>query len=338
MKIKHNISLRPYNTFGVEAYAGQLIELENRQEVTGYFSSANRIPDKLLILGAGSNILFTRDFQGVIIRYINKQFKIIREDSRHVWIQCNAGINWHEFVLKTIHMGFQGLENLSLIPGTMGAAPVQNIGAYGVEIKDFLDSVEFLDFRDATIYTISKSECKLKYRDSIFKNELNGKGLILNVTLKLNKIPAYRTSYKDIREKIDEMKITDLNAALISSVVIAIRKTKLPDPAVTGNAGSFFKNPVVGPVEMKILKKDFPELPSFKTGKNSYKLSAAWLIEQCGWKGYVKGHTGVHPHQPLVLINRGNAAGQEILDLAQEIKSSVKKKFNIILEPEINVI
>ena len=339
MKISHNISLRPFNTFGIDCSANELIEFDNKNEILDYFSRTGK-PDtgKLLILGGGSNVLFTQNFEGTILKFNGKEFKKGPEDNYRVHLHGEAGINWHEFVLFSIKSGYQGLENLSLIPGLMGAAPIQNIGAYGVEIKDFIESVEYFDLETKNIYLLPKTDCKFGYRDSIFKKQLKGKIIILSVQLILNKVPQYNIIYKDLKNIVTERGITELSPSIISNLVIEIRRSKLPDPAITGNAGSFFKNPVVEMEKGEQLKKEYEELPLYSIGSGLYKISAAWLIERSNWKGVVKGQAGVHEKQPLVLINLGHATGMDILNLAMEIKESVKMKFGIVLEPEINII
>ncbi len=338
MNVRYEISLKPYNTFGVECTADELIELHSPDETKEYFDGRDPGLKKILLLGGGSNILFTGDFHGTVIKYSSKDYNIIQEDDNHVWIKGGAGIPWHDLVLRTINSGYQGLENLSLIPGLLGAAPIQNIGAYGVEIKDFLESVEIHDLSTGQIRTVSNPECEFEYRDSIFKRELKNKVIILSVTLKLNKHPEYNITYKDIENKIHEKGLKNLNAKVISELVVEIRKSKLPDPAVTGNAGSFFKNPVLNGDEINQLRTFYPDVPHFEYKNHLFKVPAAWMIEKCGWKGYRKGNVGVHKNQPLVLLNLGNASGKEIFRLSDEIRSSVKNKFGIFLEPEINIV
>jgi UDP-N-acetylmuramate dehydrogenase len=339
MRIYHDVSLRSYNTFGIDCTARELIEFEDREEIAGYFLG-NRTSDLsgLLVLGGGSNILFTKNVDGTIVKFTGTEIQNDPENTDHIHIRGEAGINWHEFVLKTIEAGYQGLENLSLIPGQLGAAPIQNIGAYGVEIQDYLDVVEYFDLVKKEFVTLSNADCRFGYRDSIFKHELKGNAMILSVQFKLNKVPHYNISYKDLQNKLSGKNISDLTPSLISDLVIEIRRSKLPDPAITGNAGSFFKNPVVAQETAEQLKKEFPGITAYGNGPGLVKISAAWLIDQCKWKGVSRGQAGVHDRQPLVLINRGKATGMDILNLALEIRESVEKKFGIILEPEINIV
>jgi len=337
MKILKNISLKPYNSFGVESLAEELIEFNFKNEIIDFFKSRlNR--RKILILGGGSNVLFINNYRGIIVRYLGSEISIVKEDERNVWIKGEAGLEWHQFVISSIDMGYQGLENLSLIPGTLGAAPIQNIGAYGVEIKDFIESVQAVDISSGEIIQFNSNECEFDYRDSIFKKKLKGKFAILNVTLKLNKVPKFNVTYKDIQQKLKEKKIQNLNSKTISDIVIEIRKNKLPDPEILGNAGSFFKNPFVSQEELNLFKARFPDLPSYPYKNNINKVSAAWLIDQCGWKGIIKSNVGIYKNQPLVIINYGMASGKEIYEIALEIQASVLNKFGIKLEPEINII
>jgi UDP-N-acetylmuramate dehydrogenase len=338
MKIYHNVSLKPFNTFGIDCSAEELIEFEDKNEISDFFRKGIAPTGKQLVLGGGSNVLFTRDFDGTILRFTGKKSEIISEEDRFIHWSGEAGINWHEFVLKTIGSGYQGLENLSMIPGSLGAAPIQNIGAYGVEIKSYIEGVEYFDLNNRIFRSLSNSECRFDYRDSIFKHALKNRTIILAVSFKLNKIPVYNILYKDLKKKIEERGITEVSPSIISSLVIEIRKSKLPDPAVTGNAGSFFKNPIVTTKIAANLKKEFPGIVSFDNGHETVKLSAAWMIDQCNLKGYVKGQAGIHQNQPLVIVNLGRATGKEILELAMEVKERVYEKFKIMLEPEINII
>jgi UDP-N-acetylmuramate dehydrogenase len=338
MIVSENVPLRSYNTFGINSTAKKVIDFENDHEITGFFSTRKHSSEKYLILGCGSNILFTSDFDGTIIRLRSQEYSVIKENKDYVWIKGDAGLNWNHFVLNTLKLGYQGLENLTLIPGTLGAAPIQNIGAYGVEIENFLESVDILDIESGAIQTLKKKECGFGYRNSIFKESLRWKAVILNVTLRLNKIPRLNISYRDIQNKLQEKGIKDITALMISSLVSEIRKSKLPDPAETGNAGSVFKNPVISMEDYKELKSEFSTMPVFPVNMDKVKVPAAWLIEQCGWKGVQKGNVAVSSRHSLIIINTGQATGMEIYALIQAIKKSVLEKFKIELELEINVV
>jgi len=294
--------------------------------------------ERFLIVGEGSNLLFRDNFSGLIITSNMDGIRIMEEDDRHAWIEVEAGMKWHKFVLETIRMGFQGLENLSLIPGKVGAAPIQNIGAYGVEISQFIESVIALDIPSREKVEFSREECTFGYRKSIFKTTLKGQTMILSVRLRLNKIPDFNISYDKIHETLDRQGVSELSAGAISRAVIDIRRNKLPDPDRIGNAGSFFKNPVVDKMDFEGLKAEFPDITGYQAGKEEIKIPAAWLIEKCGWKGKRTNGAGVHEHHALVLVNYGNATGKEIYDLSEKIRESVASKFGIILEPEVNII
>jgi UDP-N-acetylmuramate dehydrogenase len=338
MLLRENYSLKPHNTFGIESTAKRYIELHSRDEAWNFFKNNSLRYDEILILGAGSNILFISDFPGIVVHYTPSHFSIVKEDCDHVWLAGDAGINWNDFVSLSLNMGYQGLENLTLIPGTLGAAPVQNIGAYGVELGNFLESVEVIDLQSGKMFILDSNDCCFGYRDSVFKKDLKGKILILSVTLRLNKKNEFNILYKDIREKIGVKGINSLTALEISKIVAGIRSSKLPDPGVTGNAGSVFKNPVIPDVEFATMTNLYGSVPSYALPGGQKKIPAAWLIEKCGWKGFRRGQVGVYEKQPLVLINAGNATGKEIYDLIIEIRSSVSQKFNIDLDLEINVI
>ena len=338
MKILHNYPLSSYNYFKVQAYAHELILIEREEDYAELINrkNFNKIPS--LILGDGSNILFTRDFEGTCIKTGLSDISKIKENEEYTWLRIEAGFNWHSLVVKTIEMGLQGLENLSLIPGTVGAAPVQNIGAYGVEIEQFIDQVEALDLEVGEVLLFNARDCEFEYRSSIFKNRLKNRFFIKSITLRLNKKPSFNTSYDKIQETLELLNLTDINAKNISDAVIHIRKSKLPDPAKTGNAGSFFKNPIIDKTDFEGLKAEFPRIPSYQLDKFNFKIPAAWLIEECGWKGKRIGDAGVNPNQSLVLVNLGSASGKDILSLSEKIKKDVAQKFGIELQPEVNII
>ncbi|HEY4336630.1 MAG TPA: UDP-N-acetylmuramate dehydrogenase, partial [Puia sp.] len=290
------------------------------------------------ILGGGSNILFTKDFGGLVLKNNIRGIELIREDEHHVYVRVGAGENWQGFVEYCLQRNWAGVENLSLIPGSVGATPMQNIGAYGVEIKEVFYELEAWSLEENKVYSFSLNDCELGYRDSVFKQRYRGKFVILNVVYRLNKIPKFNIAYGAIREELDQMDVGQLSIQAISEAVINIRRSKLPDPAKIGNAGSFFKNPVVGADRFVQLQSSFPGIAGFPNSGGTVKLAAAWLIEQCGWKGYRKGDAGCHERQALVLVNYGQASGAEILALSEEIATSVRTKFGVGLEREVNII
>lgn len=338
MNIQQNISLKQYNTFGIDVNAKEFVSVDTLEELQILCQAFNLNERKLLILGGGSNLLLTDHFNGMVIHVNLKGIQVMHENDEHVWIKSMAGEVWHKFVLWCVERNFAGLENLSLIPGYVGAAPMQNIGAYGVELKHTFDSLEAVEIATGEIKKFTNDECKFGYRESIFKHEAKGKYIIASVTFKLNKKPLFNTTYGAIQQTLEKMQVNELSIKAISDAVIAIRSSKLPDPKMLGNAGSFFKNPEIDVQQYEQLKANFPELVAYPAGKDKVKLAAGWLIEQCGWKGKVVGHTGSHKDQALVLVNYGNATGQEILDLAQQIQISVKEKFGVDIVPEVNVV
>ncbi len=293
---------------------------------------------QLLILDGGSNILFTKDFDGYVIKLSSRGIVKTEENSTHAFIRANAGENWHEFVSWCINNEYGGLENLSLIPGNVGAAPIQNIGAYGVEQKDVFESLEAVSLETGEKAVFNKDDCRFGYRDSIFKRELKDKFIILAVTYRLLKTPEFNLSYGDLKRIFEGKSAKEITLKQVSDVVCNIRNSKLPDPATIGNAGSFFKNPVVSKKQYFDLMKKYPGLPGYPTNSDDYKIAAGWMIDQLGWKGYRKGDAGVCETQALVLVNYGNARGEEILQLASMIQQSVKEAYNISLEPEVNII
>lgn len=338
MKILKNPSLSALNTFHFPVSAREMVILESHEDYEHLSNSYNLLHEKYMVIGEGSNILFRKDFDGIILSSSMDQIRILKENDNHAWIEVDSGLNWHHFVQKTISMGYQGLENLSLIPGKVGAAPIQNIGAYGVEISQFIQSINVLDIPSKRILTFSKDECAFGYRTSIFKTSYKNQAIIKNVRLRLNKIPEYNISYDSIKETLDMMNINELSAEVISKAVVHIRKKKLPDPDKIGNAGSFFKNPVVDKTDFEGLRAEFPDIRARDNGKGAYKIPAAWLIDQCGWKGRRIKDAGVYPKHSLILVNYGNATGKEIYDLSVQIQKSVAKKFGILLETEVNIL
>jgi len=331
-----NISLKPYNTFGINAYAKSFVSvttLDQLIEITNTFKD-------LYILSGGSNVLITKNITKPVIHLNTKGLTVIQSENQNtVFVQAMAGENWHEFVLWTLDHNFGGLENLSLIPGNVGTSPMQNIGAYGVEIKDVFYKLEALEIATGVIKTFYKKDCSFGYRESVFKNIYKGKYIIVNVTFQLTKKQhKLQTSYGAIQDELKKKNILKPSIKDVSNAIIAIRKSKLPDPKKIGNSGSFFKNPVISTDLFKILEKENPNIPSYNISKKQIKIPAGWLIEQCGFKGKRFENVGVHENQALVLVNYGNATGKEILDLAKKILHSVSNKFNIDLEIEVNII
>ncbi|MDX2191059.1 MAG: UDP-N-acetylmuramate dehydrogenase [Bacteroidota bacterium] len=337
MKIIHNQSLITFNTFKIDAIAKYFVEVQIVDELLELIQKPEFRSNNKLIIGGGSNLLFTKDYDGIVIKINIKGIELISDDSQFSVLKVGAGEVWHEFVQYCINNNLSGIENLSLIPGNVGASPIQNIGAYGVEVKDYIQSLEAVNVLDGTIKSFSNAECAFGYRDSIFKKEEKNKWIITYVVFRLSKKPVLNTSYGAIN---DELVRQNLEPSIknISKVVIDIRRSKLPDPNEIGNAGSFFKNPVVSNDKLDELKMNFPNIPNYPQDSNSIKLAAGWLIEQCGWKGKVVGNTGSHKHQALVLVNYGNASGNEIKELAEKIQSSVYEKFGVNIEPEVNMI
>ncbi|MDR0792151.1 MAG: UDP-N-acetylmuramate dehydrogenase [Chitinophagaceae bacterium] len=339
MQIQQNVSLKHYNSFGVEASARFFAPFASLQDLEEIVSDKYFLQNKSMILGGGSNILFTKNFDGLVIKNNLKGIKLVKEDDEYYYVKAYGGELWHEFVLYCLSHNYAGVENLSLIPGTVGASPVQNIGAYGIEIKDVLYELEAFHLYEKSIWRFLLSACAFGYRDSIFKNNLKDKFVILNVTYRLRKQPVFNVSYGAIEQELEKMGVKELSIRAISQAVINIRTSKLPDPKQIGNAGSFFKNPVVEKEKYELLKTNFPAVVGYETpDKAMVKLAAGWLIEQCGWKGFRKGDAGVNAMQALVLVNYGNAKGSEIFDLSNEIIMSVEKKFGVKLSVELKIL
>jgi len=336
MQIQPNFSLRPYNTFGIDVRAKYFSAFSNIEQLKELTTHDSRLTT--FILGGGSNILFTKDFDGHVLKNDIRGIAKINEDEEYVYVKVGAGENWHQFVLFCIQNNWQGIENLSLIPGNVGASPMQNIGAYGVEIREVFLELSAFHLHDRTVYRFSVNDCEFGYRESVFKRKYKDQFAILDVTYRLNKIPRYNTSYGAVEKELERMKVSSLSIAAISQAIINIRTSKLPDPAVIGNAGSFFKNPSVPREKFKDLKAEFQNIIGYENSEGAIKLAAGWLIEQCGWKGYRKGDAGCYEKQALVLVNYGNASGKEIYNLSGEILKSVKDKFGVELEREVNII
>ena len=338
MQILENISLKPLNTFGIDAKARLFASFSSVDELQDLLTTNYNQKSNNLILGGGSNILLTGDFDGMVLKNEIKGIQVIHEDAHHIDVKVGAGENWHQFVLHSIQHNWAGVENLSLIPGNVGASPMQNIGAYGVEIKDVFYSLEAYNTEDKKVYTFTLNDCEFGYRESVFKRKYKDQFVILNVTYRLNKQPSFNTSYGAIEQELEKMGVKELSIQSISQAVINIRSSKLPDPKVIGNAGSFFKNPSVTKEKFEQLKIQFPSIVGYNNPDGTVKLAAGWLIEQCGWKGFRRGDAGCHAKQALVLVNYGNAQGKDIYNLSEEILQSVKDKFAVTLEREVNII
>lgn len=339
MTIRHNLSLRPYNSFGIDVSARQFAAFTSVEELAELVTGNTiRSTDPLLILGGGSNVLFTQNLDGWVLKNELKGIELVKEEEDHYYIKAQAGENWHGFVQYCIMHQYAGIENLSLIPGNVGASPMQNIGAYGVEIKDVFHELSAYDLLEKNIRRFGLADCAFGYRDSVFKNRYKGRYVILDVTYRLNKKPDFQTGYGAISQELDRMGVQELSIGAIAQAVINIRSSKLPDPKQVGNAGSFFKNPVISSVQYTLLQKQYPAIPGYAAGEGYTKIAAGWLIEQCGWKGYRKGDAGCYDKQALVLVNYGKATGREIWTLSQSIIDSVQEKFAIVLEREVNIL
>jgi UDP-N-acetylmuramate dehydrogenase len=338
MKIEENISLKPFNTFGIEAKARYFVEVKTDAEILDLIKNDIFKYGRIQILNGGSNTLFTSDFDGLVVKIATRGISLIDENDDYVFLKAKAGVNWHEFVTFCIENNYGGLENLSLIPGNVGAAPIQNIGAYGVEQKDCFYELEAIELSTGQIRTFTHLDCRFDYRNSIFKQEFKDKLIILSVTYRLNKNPEFNTTYGAITAEIERMGVKNLSLKAIGDAVCSIRRSKLPDTEKIGNAGSFFKNPLVTKEKYLNLINDFPGLVAFPANEGNYKLAAGWLIENLGWKGFRRGDAGVCETQALVLVNYGQAKGSEITDLANEIKFSIKNRFGVDLELEVNII
>jgi UDP-N-acetylmuramate dehydrogenase len=337
LNIQQHISLLPYNTFGIDVNAASFIEINSLSDlqaavVDGIFKG------KHLILGGGSNMLLGADFDGTVLKNNLKGIEILKQDADYVWIKAAGGEVWHQLVMYCVDNGYGGIENMSLIPGTVGAAPMQNIGAYGVELTDVFYELTAIDILTGELRLFSHFECHFGYRSSVFKTTEKGRYFITDVTLRLSKHPEVKISYGAIKDVLAEKGQIRPTIKDVSDAVIAIRSSKLPDPKVLGNAGSFFKNPEIPEEQYTNLKQTFPAIPGYPAPQGLIKVPAGWLIEQCGWKGKRVGNTGAHKDQALVLVNYGGATGAEIMQLAAQIQQSVLEKFNISITPEVNLI
>ncbi len=338
MKIQENVSLRPYNTFGFEARARYFVAVTTVGQLQELLRDPRWATTPKWILGGGSNVLLTQDVDALVIRIEIKGTEIVNEDDNQIWLRVGAGENWHAFVLYCVMKGYGGVENLSLIPGTVGAAPMQNIGAYGVEIKDVFQELEAVETATGALRTFDAAACAFGYRESVFKTSLKDQYIITSVTFRLQKKPVYNVSYGDIQKTLDGMGVAEPSVTAISEAVTKIRRSKLPDPAQIGNAGSFFKNPEIPKVQFEALQISFPAVPGYPVDGDKVKVPAGWLIEQAGWKGHRAGTVGVHDRQALVLVHHGQGTGQEIKALAEKVQASVQEKFGIRLTPEVNFV
>ena len=335
--IQENISLIPYNTFGIAATAKYFAEINTYADLNALLKESLLQEAPLLILGGGSNVLFTKDYEGLVIKMsipgISQQ-----ADGNGVLVNAGAGVVWNDFVQYCVKHELAGVENLSLIPGTVGASPIQNIGAYGVELKDVFYSCRAYEIETGEKRDFNYADCQFGYRDSVFKNELKGKYIISEVTFRLSREARLNTTYGAIQAELDKREIVSPTIAAVSQVVADIRVSKLPDPSTIGNAGSFFKNPVVAKEKLDQIKNCYPEIVNYPVGDSQFKLAAGWLIEQCGFKGMVVGHTGTWKNQALVLVNHGGATGQEVYSFSESIIKEVCQKFDVTLEREVNIL
>jgi len=337
VQIQHNISLKKYNSFGIEAFAKHFASISNIEDLKTILQ-LNEYKNRF-ILGGGSNMLLTKNIDALVLHINLKGITIVSEDDTSVIVKANAGENWHEFVLWCIAHDFGGLENLSLIPGNVGTAPIQNIGAYGVELKDTFISCETLDIETLKTKSFNNSECKFDYRNSIFKQDLKGQQIITSVTFKLSKLNhVLHTNYGAVALQLETMHVTNPTIRDVSNAVIAIRESKLPNPKDIGNSGSFFKNPVISMKKFEDLKLNFPEIPGYPISSDTIKIPAGWLIEKAGFKGKRFDNYGVHDKQALVLVNYGDAKGIDILKLSKTIQKTIKRIFHIAIEAEVNIL
>lgn len=338
MLISENVLLQSFNTFGIPAKARYFATFSSIAELRDILKDPALKGLPHMILGGGSNMLFTKDFDGILLKNEMKGITVVKDDDEYVYVKAGAGENWHGFVMDCIRHNRAGLENLSLIPGNVGASPMQNIGAYGVEIKDTFYELEAFHLEDLKTVTFNNEDCEFGYRESVFKRKYKGQFAIISVTFRLSKHPHFNIRYGAIEEELKRMGVTELSIQAISQAVINIRSSKLPNPAEIGNAGSFFKNPTIDGATYEHLKAAHPNLVAYPVDGGQYKLAAGWLIEQCGWKGFREGDAGVHAKQALVLVNYGHASGTDIYNLSQRVLDSVHEKFGVDLEREVNII
>lgn len=331
-----NHSLLQYNTFGIDVKAAGFIEYSSVDDLKNILSRDAFVSRPFLHIGGGSNLLFTADYAGIILHSQIKEMEVVSEDDDNVFVRVSSGIVWDDFVAYCVSKGWGGVENLSLIPGEIGASAVQNIGAYGVEAKDLISQVETVEIATCADRTFTNEDCCFSYRQSIFKNELKGRFIVTYVTYRLSKNPVFNLEYGNIKSELE--KYGEVSLATIRRAIIAIRESKLPDPKVEGNAGSFFMNPIIPRSQFEALQKKYDKIPFYVVDEDRIKVPAGWMIDQCGWKGKVLGRAGVHDRQALVLVNKGGATGQDVIELSKAVQSSVKDKFGIDIYPEVNFV
>ncbi len=343
MKVQENISLKSFNTFGIDSIAKFFVAIKSVEGLKELLFLQSMRKETKLVLGGGSNILFTKNYNGLVIKNEIAGIETIKEDAEYIYVKVGAGVNWHSFVLHCIEHNWGGVENLALIPGTVGAAPIQNIGAYGVELKNVFFSLEAFEINEKVVHNFSLNDCAFGYRDSVFKNKFKNQFVILSTSFRLRKFPIFNIEYGAIQQELEKNAEKKLSVKTICQAVINIRKSKLPDPEIIGNAGSFFKNPEISSEEFEKLKVLFPTIVSYELANGNKKLAAGWLVEQCGpnagvtWKGYRVGDAGCHEKQALVLVNHGNSNGKEIYNLSEAVLETVYQKFGITLEREVNI-
>jgi len=337
-RIQKNVSLKPYNTFGIDASASLWFSVEKEIEVTEFLIDNLANSFKVMVLGGGSNVLFTQDFDGIILHNAIKGIRVVEEDRDSVVVEAGGGENWHSFVMHCVEKGWGGIENLSLIPGSVGAAPIQNIGAYGVELKDVFHSLDAIHLTTGQKRVFEGGDCQFGYRDSVFKRGYKGQYFITKVRLRLEKHPQLNVSYGAVKKELEALCEKPYSIGDVSKVICGIRNRKLPNPEKIGNSGSFFKNPIVSREKANEVLARFPNAPHYIVSDREVKLPAGWLIQECGWKGKRFGNYGVYPYQALVLVNYGGANGRDIFKLSQDILESVEAMFGIRLEREVNVV
>lgn len=335
MQIHSSCSLKSYNTFGIDLPAAQLVQLRDEEELAAIGDLAQ--DTALRVLGGGSNILLTHEPKDLVVKNELKGINVLDENAQHTWLEVKAGEVWHDFVMYAIDHNLGGIENLALIPGCVGAAPIQNIGAYGAEAKQTIDEVIAWHWEERRYLSFKNEECRFGYRDSIFKREMKDRLIITSVVFRLDKIHCLNTSYGAVQQQLETMGVSEASIKSVAEAVMAIRSSKLPDPKTLGNAGSFFKNPTITRLQFEALCAHHPDLPSYPAGEGQVKIPAGWLIENCGWKGYREGAVGVHERQALVLVNYGGAKGADLYQLSEKILQSVREKFGISLEREVNI-
>lgn len=337
MKELYNCSLLPYNTFGMDVKASRFVEYASVEELRGLWNAEREAVARALHIGGGSNLLFASDYEGLILHSAIKGYTVVKETEEEVEVRVGAGEVWDDFVAYTVANGWYGAENLSLIPGEVGASAVQNIGAYGVEAKDLIVSVDTFGLESGEERRFMREECRYAYRESVFKQELKGKYVVTFVTYRLKKHPVFHLEYGNIRAELEKQGC-QVDLENVRRIIIAIRQAKLPDPKVLGNAGSFFMNPVVPKMQFEALLAQYPDMPHYPVDEAHVKIPAGWMIDRCGWKGKRVGHAGVHEKQALVLVNCGGATGKEVMHLAEEIVASVRERFGVTIRPEVNYI